>query len=231
MKTIISFFILSSIILANDAIKANTYFNFISSDKINLPHQNTHKLDLIVVIDINSKWLAKLNEEINKTQKTLALCDIQISSIELVKVSIPPKTINQLNIQNPYAGPPELKIALEGLPNNILTAFLIDKYTRNGTAFAINRNSVLNSERYPTLPSWSPLENTTWITENFIPYSSAPGADKTYSTLAHEIVHIIGNLGHLENNQEPNLMGGNDNVAKSYALTQSQCDAIVNYWF
>ena len=232
MKTIIlsALFILSS--FANEAIRKNSYFNVVKVETSELATTQTNLINLVLVIDMDSKWTEiKLNEEIEKTQRSLQICDAQISSIEKVYVTLPMKTREQLNNQNPYAGPPELKIVLEGIPQKTMTGFLIDKYTRNGTAFAINRTSVERSERYPTLPSYAPMENTFWITDNFIPYNSAPGADKTYSTFAHEVVHIIGNLGHVENNPLPNLMGGNDAVGKSYALTQQQCDAILNYWF
>lgn len=223
-KAILLTFLISQYSLANDIIKANSYFNVKSSESIILESTATKSIDLILVVDENSLWKKEnIQEHLDKTQRTLSLCDIQIRSIEFVNVDLPEKTIAQLQVENPYKGPAELKIAKEGMPIDIVTGFMLRTIKSKSIAFAMNMSSVINSERYSNMPSFRPLLNTFWISDNHITNRSTPNAEKSYSTLAHELVHIVGDLGHLENNMRPNLMGGNDNYSKNYYINPEQC--------
>jgi hypothetical protein len=209
---------------ANEAIEKNSYFDFKSSEKVTLNSDANKYIDLILVVDDNSLWTKEnMMSHIKRTQRTLKLCHIQIRNIEFINVDLPQKTITQLQVSDPYAGPPELKIANEGVPTEVVTGFMLRTINNKSIAFAMNISSVIRSERFPTMPSFRPLLNTFWISDNHITNTSTPNAEKSYSTLAHELLHIIGDLGHLENNMRPNLMGGNDNFSKSYYINPEQC--------
>ena len=144
-------------------------------------------------------------------------------------MTLPEKTKAQILIQDPYAGLAQIKVVEEGIPRDGYTGFLLQKIKPYGSAFAMNLRSVEHSERFPSMPSFRPLLNTFWISDNNIIHTSTPNADDTYSTFAHEIAHLIGNLGHVEDNQIPNLMSSSDTVGKSYYLNSDQCQAINDF--
>ena len=144
-KAILLTFLISQYSLANDIIKANSYFNVKSSESIILESTATKSIDLILVVDENSLWKKEnIQEHLDKTQRTLSLCDIQIRSIEFVNVDLPEKTIAQLQVENPYKGPAELKIAKEGMPIDIVTGFMLRTIKSKSIAFAMNMSSVIN---------------------------------------------------------------------------------------
>ncbi|MBD66314.1 MAG: hypothetical protein CME62_13975 [Halobacteriovoraceae bacterium] len=216
--------------LANEAIIKNTYFDFKSSQMLTLENPANKHLDMVLVVDQNSKWSdQKVIEQINKTQKSLSHCGVQLKVLEIIKVDLPQKTLDQILVQNPYAGMPELKIIAEGKPENIIVGFLNRKIKKYGSAFAVNITSVKRSEQVPSIPSSRPLLNTFWISDNNIEHTSTPNALPSYSTMAHEIAHIAGDLGHLQDNLKPNLMGGNDAVSKSDYLNPTQCEKINSF--
>lgn len=218
---------------ANEEIIKNSYFNYIETVEKTYSIATDREIEMTLIVDKDSKWAepAILNREIRKTQRTLGVCGIGIKKIEFIHVTLPQKFKDQLLVNNPYLGMPEIPIGVEGLPERKLVGILFQKVKRWGSAFAINLSSVLRSEQTTQFPSYRPLLGTYWISEESSTHTNVPLADPTYSTMAHEIVHIMGDLGHIENNESPNLMGSSDYVGKNYSLTAEQCESIINHHF
>ncbi|MAZ50059.1 MAG: hypothetical protein CME65_15965 [Halobacteriovoraceae bacterium] len=218
---------------ANEEIIRNSYFNYIGTLEKTYTSQADRQIELTIILDLESKWADDqiMNRELEKTQRSLGDCGIGINKVEFIQVTLPQKFKDQVLVNNPYLGMPEVPIGLEGIPERKLLGFLFQKIKPYGSAFAINLSSVIRSERTTQFPSYRPLLGTFWISEENSVHTNVPMADATYSTLAHEIVHIMGDLGHLENNTTRNLMGGSDIAGKNYSLTEAQCEAIMNHFF
>lgn len=212
-------------------LSTNTYFEITNSSVEVLSQRDKSKtIDLILLLDVDSLWAQDevLNKELEKVNKSLSSCSLTIGTIYKIKIKVSEKMITQLNYSNPYEGPSEKKIAKEGVPSELVTAFLIRKYTRRGHAHAYNLESIINSRRFGE--GYGPLLNTTWVSEDNLDPFSAPNALESYSTLSHELAHIIGNMGHIIASG-PNLMPLNpeEGFPHSHELNSDQCQKILNF--
>ena len=171
MKKLAIISILSLLIsntFANEEIIRNSHFNYIETVEKTYQVQTERQIEMTIVLDVDSKWAQNsiLERELAKTQRSLGVCGIGIDKLEIIKVSLTQKFRDQILVNNPYLGLPEIPIAVEGLPERKLLGILYQKIKPYGSAFAINLSSVLRSERTSQFPSYRPLLGTYWISED-----------------------------------------------------------------
>jgi hypothetical protein len=182
---------------------------------------------LALVVEEGSGWAApgKLEAVLGKASAILGACGVSLGAAEVVTGRWSPEALRALNEQNPYKGPAQIAVMVEPLlPARRPLGFLFAPGSVPSTASAYNASSVSNLSRsYPQARS---LLDTFWITFDHESRRRPRDESPSYSVAAHELVHLLGDLGHTLD--RPNLMTDSDEPgAKSGDLNAAQCAAIV----
>lgn len=187
------------------------------------------QLPLDLLIEAGSKWSdpAALKTQLEKTSRILRQCGVVIGEVQIQTVVWSPLALEQIANASPYKGPKEL-ILMRDIQTPVLKTlgFLYGLKSVPSTASAFNRTSIrrLSSATVDA----SPLCETFHITEHHMDYRRVPGANATYDTFAHELVHLMGDVGHIE--VYGNLMSAMDGRnSKTGSLTAEQCALINQY--
>ena len=188
---------------------------------------NISQLPLDLLVEEGSLWsLSALRLQLSKSSTILRQCGVVIGEVSVQTVRYAPETLRALNVEDPYKGPAELYL-MRGIPTPVARpmGFLFAKSIPS-TASAYNAESVRRLT-FGTIDA-SPLLNTFHITEQSISNRVVPGAAASYNTFAHELVHLAGNLGHID--LYGNLMSSRDGRnSKTGQLTVEQCNAIKRF--
>jgi len=223
----ILFILFSSLVHAQDP--AN--WQVVSERVIEAPAREAgiRQLPLDLLIEAGSKWNnpATLKAQLEKTSKILRQCGVVIGEVQIQSVTWAPATLQQIANASPYKGPKEL-VLMKDIQTPVLKTlgFLYGLRSVPSTASAFNRTSVrrLSSATVDA----TPLCETFHITEHHMDYRAVPGANATYDTFAHELVHLMGDVGHIE--VYGNLMSAMDGRnSKTGSLTAEQCELINQY--
>ena len=177
---------------------------------------------LALVVEEGSGWEApgRLEAVLGKASAIFAQCGVSLGAAEVVTVRWSDEGLRRLNNTNPYDGPAQMAVMDEPLiPRRRPVGFLFGPKSVPSTAEAYNQDSVNAFGRYPDAAK---LLNTFWIT--FDEFTRKPRKDESpsYSTPAHELTHLFGNVGHTR--ASPNLMTDAEGPgAKSGDLLPEQC--------
>ncbi len=161
--------------------------------------------------------------QIEKSNLSFGYCDVTISSVELLKVKFNNREMqNIIDNESPYKAPVEIEMFNLKRPFDLPMSFLVKDRRGHKVAKANTQSSVARLE-FATKQPWRLMENLIYI--NDYP-DRTPNADRTYSTLAHELAHVLGDIGHIDT-PEGNLMNHNDAPnTKTEALNFHQCESI-----
>lgn len=221
----VQFLVVSSILIFS--AKAQELFSqpmldVISSEEIVI--SETGDVDFHINIEVGSRFESNyLDSAIRKTQLSLNTCGISLKNIILDKIVFhEPEVSEIIKNESPYKPPMFIRILDLKQKPKLPTAYLI-KSRRNwlvAKAYIESSVAILNqSSQF----DWSPLENV--IIMNDRP-DKTPYAQPSYSTLAHELVHVLGDVGHISS-ETPNLMNNLDKPkTKNHSLNTQQCSAI-----
>lgn len=187
-------------------------------------------IPLSLVVEIGSVWddTAVLQKHLEKTSRILAKCDVRIYPVELTRVRVTPAAEVLMRVSNPYAGAPELGFLNDpALPTQRPLGLLFGHRPYYQDAGAFSQTSVSGLSRLGI--DHGPLEDLFFVTEKYERDPVTRGYTATFSTFAHELVHVIGDItGH--NMLVGNLMTSSDaRGAHSGDLTEEQCQAIRRY--
>lgn len=175
---------------------------------------------LAVIVEEGSGWEGRLEAVLGKASAIFAPCGLALGEAEVLTVRWSAEGLRRLNNGNPYDGPAQAAVMDEPqLPARRPLVFLFKKGTVPSTASAYNLTAVTRLGRsYPKVPK---LLNTVWMTLDH-ELSTPPQRAPSYSTLAHELTHLFGDLGHTR--AEPNLMSESDRPgAHTGDLLPEQC--------
>lgn len=181
---------------------------------------------LALVVEAGSGWEKPgvLEKELGKASAIFARCGVTLGETEVVSARWSKEGLRRLNVADPYAVPAEATVMGEPLiPSRRPVGFFFAKGSIPSTAKAYNATSVnVFKARFPEAAS---MLDTFWITydEGFRP--PKPDTAPSYSMIAHELTHILGDVGHTR--EHPNLMTDDESAgAKSGDLDDAQCAAI-----
>jgi hypothetical protein len=184
------------------------------------------KLQLQLIVDEESDWahVALLQKTLEKSSRILARCQVGISHALVRKVRFSAEVLQALNTQDPYKGPSEVLLMGPDLEASRPVGFLMD-LKRPSTASAFNRTSIRLLST--TLPQVNVLAESFHMTSDYRTNQRFPGALVGYDTFTHELVHLLGDLGHVSVRR--NLMSSLEGRgAKGPGLTPEQCAAILS---
>lgn len=180
---------------------------------------------LALVVEEGSQWdrPGVLEGVIGKASGIFAQCGVTLGETEVVTVKWSAEGLRRLNDQNPYHGPAQMGVMGEPLiPARRPVGFLFEKSVP-AVAEAYNADSV--GRFTPRFPAAAGLLDTFWITVDELTRKPRKDEGPTYSTFAHELTHILGDLPHTD--AAPNLMTNAETPwAKSGDLTPEQCAEI-----
>jgi len=186
------------------------------------------QIPLLFVVEGGSKWdgLAVLNAQITKVNTILAKCGVAIGEVAVKTVVWHEGLVNRINNASPYKAPAILELVKGAeLPATRPVLFLFGKGLAQ-TAKAMNRTSVDFYAR--TFPESEAMLNMIVMTEQYINNTPVPHATATYNTMAHELVHLLGNAGHIPENR--NLMSDFETRGSQTGdLNTAQCQAIQGF--
>lgn len=176
-----------------------------------------------VVVEAGSPWDApgKVESTLGKASAIFARCGLTLGDATVQSVRWSPEALALLNKEDPYKAPAQALVLDASTPASRPAIFLFGPGTVPATAKAFNLSSMGAFSRFPESKR---MLNTTWITwEHEV--RKAPDVAASYSTLAHELTHLFGDLGHTLD--APNLMSDADTPgAKSGDLSVEQCAAV-----
>ncbi len=189
-----------------------------------------HAIPLSLVVESGSAWddTTVIQKHLEKTSKILAKCDVRIYPVELTRVRVTPAAEALMRVNNPYAGAPELGFLNDSaLPTQRPLGVLFGHRPYYQDAGAFPQTSVRGLSRLGI--DHGPLEDIFFVTEKYERDPVSRSYTATFSTFAHELVHVIGDItGH--NMIVGNLMTSSDAPrAHSGDLNEEQCQAIRRY--
>jgi hypothetical protein len=181
---------------------------------------------LALVVEAGSGWEAPgvLEGVLGKASAIFSRCGVTLGETEVLSARWSKEGLRRLNAVDPYAGPAEIAVMDEPLlPSRRPVGFFFATGSIPSTAKAYNATSVnAFKAQFPKAPL---ILDTFWITYDEGFRKPRPDTAESYSMAAHELTHILGDVGHTR--EHPNLMTDDDGPgSKSGDLTDAQCAAI-----
>lgn len=217
-------FVLSSL-LSLSALAQSRIWNVEREEKIPAPPatQGIQQIRLQIVMDSRSEWAVPgmLTAQVAKASKIFRQCDVEFGEVEVKFVSFTPETIMGMNKESTSLAGERNLVAGELSPTRpviFLFGTQIPESARAYTSSAVKRLSFGG-------PKVESLKDVTILTGQHCSNKPVPGAQASYSTLAHEIAHLAGDLPHTE---DPNNLMTEGNV-KTGRLNAEQCEKIRQY--
>lgn len=181
---------------------------------------------LHLVIESKTKWdnPVVLKTLLASIQKTFKVCHRALGEVSMTTVELSQELIDVMVKENPYKAPGSYELAKNIDASTTVTGFLLAStsapfdmakaYTKKSVEFFVKTHG----------EDMNRLRNTFYISSRWVDNKYAPKAKADYSTLAHEVAHILGNLDHIDG--KDNLMGVDPRSSK---LNPEQCAAIQNW--
>ena len=189
---------LAAALLACDVAFAQPQVSVVERQHLTVQATGAHRLSLAVVQVDGTGWIRDKAEAVLREASTiLAQCDIGITSVEWLRVSVPPR---YLDFSTPTAR--ELAVAA---PVRRPAIYLV-RNTLNRPAFQAEAIGRGNSRTRPE------LVDTVWITLR----TRDPGI-----ALAHELAHVLMNSG--EHSDEPDNLMRDEASGANTKLSVTQC--------
>ncbi len=190
---------------------------------------------LSFLMESGSGWQGgRLEESLGKAAAILMQCRVGIGPAEVHIVRWTPEGLRRLNGST---GLTKLTVMSDRKihkrrPLGLLFANGSTPTTRGpipSTALAYNASSA--RDLTPVFPEAGLLRDTFWITydQEYRDHTNRKNDEQpSYSTFAHELTHVLGDVGHVDDS--PNLMSNKESArdpkSKSADLTNEQCAAI-----
>lgn len=204
---------------------------WLQTSEITLPavgNPGHRQMPLQFVVQEGSKWdnLDVLNAQIAKVAGILDPCGIAIGPVEVKTVQWNPDVIDRLVKGKPRRTSPmglylpaEHEVS-EGEMSPTRPVVMLFSMSIPSTAKAFNRKYTNLFKDY--FPEVDAMLNITMLTENYIDNKPLVSADASYNTMAHELVHLFTNDGHIRVRR--NLMSDYEGRGmQTGALVPSQC--------
>jgi hypothetical protein len=200
----------------------------LSTSKWKYNSSATKQFPLALVANKNSYWSDrdKTRVAVDKLQQIFMTCDVAFSEVDFWVVKFSDDVLEPIRKPNPYKGPGEIAVAkLSNLPS-VRPLGLLFATDIPSTAKAYNAESVRRLRTATIDPS--ALLNTFFMTHDWYDNRRVPGGTDSYDTMAHELAHILGNMGHID--VFANLMSTYDGEgSKTGDLTPEQCELIQSF--
>lgn len=224
MKTylfVFSCLLFSQVIMAEPAWRA---------ERVEIIPAPTSSPDLIqfplqIIVDQKSAWAQNnaLKSELAKTSAIFRTCGLEIGKVTVQYAKFDSKElllIKQRAEKHPELGLAEVGLVTDELKNIKPVAILLGKELGE-TAKAFNQKTI---DVYASTMKGEEkkLLNLTVLAESHLNNSKVPNSDASYSNLAHELAHLLGNFGHIP--EDDNLMSDGK---KSGKLNENQCQLIL----
>lgn len=185
-------------------------------------------MPLVLVVESGSPWTdaSALDRELGKVSGILARCGRPLGETTVLTVRWSEEALAKLRDEDPYKAPAQLAaFDAPELPAGRPVGFLFSAGATPSTAKAFNRTS--SRALAARHPEAARLEGSFFITADQ-GFRRAPDIAPSYSTMAHELVHILGDLGHVSGPY--NLMSNAEVAgAKTGDLDDAQCAAVRSY--
>jgi hypothetical protein len=183
------------------------------------------QISLQLVVDEGSEWArpGELEAQIKKASGIFKKCGVELGKADIKIVRYTPAALTALNNPNPYKGPSEL-VLMNGDLSKVRPAVFLFGNQIASTAKAFNTTSISRLSMGSPVDV-RPLLNTTLLSGHHRTNTPIPGAHDSYSTLAHELAHLFGDLDHVD--LPGNLMSSRrEPNSKTSGLTNEQCEKI-----
>ncbi len=197
-------------------------------------------IDLYLGIELGSPWLSgdapvdALSSEIPKAIQIFNKCALGFSHVYFLYLAYNHAGLNQLSqfaSSSPYDPPFEFPL-YQDMPSGLRPMVILNQ---RGYAESFNRDAVQNLTPIYNVPI-SRIQDLSFVpSDTAFGYNEQLMTQPSFSLMAHEMAHVIGNLEHIQV-ATPNLMNvyqsgtaeetGN---AMSGDLNMDQCKAILNY--
>lgn len=187
-----------------------------------------HKLNLSIVVEKGSEWEnnSNIKSHLERTELSLNSCDISIGEVKTIIVQVDNQKFSKLIAAKEIYKNPVPEVTLFEKSNRFATPTMFLLKARQfykGKAFAMTKGAIDRALRFKN--DWRNLINTTFITDDKMSNRAHPNSTRTFSVVAHELGHIIGDLSHVYTNM--NVMSGSDDRdSKSHHFNTDQCAAI-----
>ncbi|MBI3550683.1 MAG: hypothetical protein HY078_16725 [Elusimicrobia bacterium] len=174
----------------------------------------THELPLTLVMFRNAGWTPEtVRATVERTAEILSQCAIGIRRVTLVVADAPESSPD---IDAPGRGR-DLRIGASIPPSEKPVVFFVGKTHDGNAAWSFNR-------KYVELWRLDPrVLDTAWVSSEVLSASYRASRHPAYSPTAHELAHILGNRGHVE---EPNILSA---FSPNDRITEEQCGAFRAY--
>lgn len=189
------------------------------------PTAGVQQINLQLVLDETSEWArpGEIESQITKSSNIFRKCGVELGSVQIRYVRYSQATVTALNNQNPYRGPSELILTQGELSRTRPTVFLFGNQIPE-TAKAFSDTSIARLSAGAPVDV-KPLKYMSVISGGYRTNDSVPGCHASYSNLAHELAHILGDLDHID--EANNLMSSRRAPnSKSANLNPAQCEKI-----
>jgi hypothetical protein len=188
------------------------------------------QIPMFVLVERGSKWDQRsvLQEQFSKVSRILSQCGLGLGEVLVQYVVFNPGALHAALNSSPYEPPGLLKL-LEGEFSAVRPMAMLIGPSNERRAFAIHEKSV---QFYRSLFPNSPVErmqSITLLTDHYTTNAPVPAAAASYNTLAHELIHIFTNDGHI--NVHRNIMSAFDTPRGTQTgdLIQSQCEQMLRF--
>jgi len=188
----------------------------------------THVLDATIVMFRNSGWTrSQIEAHLKRTNEIYAQCGIRLGDIKLVETEAYQGKID-INDRWNYEGD-DLKIASATPLENRPVIYLMRRIMQVEGGYT-NFEHFGFSERNPK------VANTIWLasiinTEDYYYYHTSDDTgrnyllrrDPSYNVVAHELAHLLADMGHETTITEKNLLNGSASEVNDHLLPR-QCE-------
>ena len=176
----------------------------------------THEFDLSVVMLRDAGWNELMvRNSLARTSEIYSQCGIRIGKVKLVTVSSPNEK-RGLTFSEEASSDVEMSIPDLKKPIIFLVSWISNT---NHAAFAKNRTKLLNEKQYDTV----------WVSSYINSKDYKALRRKEYSTVAHELAHVLGNTGHVTKGHANILREGEVGGLAGDKITKEQCELFKKY--
>jgi hypothetical protein len=227
MKKLISFYVLSSFL--SSAFAQGEPWTRVKEEKIFAPKPTTgiQQITLQIIADAKSPWAkdGELEAQVKKASVIFRQCSVEIGEVNIKYVNFSESIVSALNKPDPYKPPQELLLTKGDMTSARPAMFLFGTQIPQ-SARAYNASTISRMSTSHPVEVLKPLLNVTILSGQHSSNAAVPNAGPGYSTFAHELGHILGDLPHVET--RGNLMTAEG--IKGGKLNAEQCKKIQNFY-
>lgn len=192
------------------------------------PTEGIQQISLQIVVDESSEWAraGEIRSQVTKASGIFRKCGVELGKVQIKYVRYSTATVTALKNPNPYKGPAEMILTQGDLTRVRPAMFLFGKQI-DSTAKAFNETSISRLSAGSPVDV-KPLRNITLLSGHHRTNDPVPGCHSSYSTFAHELAHLLGDIDHVS--EANNLMSSlTAPGSKTGHLSAVQCAKIREY--